>query len=165
MPDTNEDSDKSRRRFCNQLLLTSAGLVLVVSDTNVLAKTVVDNPLVYPPVRIAGAERLQPGSFLYFDYPRSNDPAVLLRTQFGEYQAFSRKCAHRGCSVEVDSARGCLECPCHRGAYDTKTGYVVYGPPRRALDQIVLQVRAGGELWAVGKRMGGNPNGDEMVRN
>ena len=35
---------------------------------------------------------------------------------------------------------------------------VVFGPPPRPLDQIVLQVRAGGEVWAVGKRLGGDTN-------
>jgi Rieske Fe-S protein len=65
-----------------------------------------------------------------------------------------------GCSVDFDSARRCLACPCHRGVYDAQTGYVVYGPPPRPLDQIVLQMRAGGELWAVGRRTGGDLNAE-----
>jgi hypothetical protein len=35
-------------------------------------------------------------------------------------------------------------------------GYAVYGPPQRPLDQIVLQMRSGGQVWAVGKTIGRN---------
>jgi hypothetical protein len=30
----------------------------------------------------------------------------------------------------------------------------MFGPPRRSLDEIVLQMRAGGQLWAVGRSLG-----------
>jgi len=33
-------------------------------------------------------------------------------------------------------------------------GYVTFGPPRRPLDEIIVQMRAGGQLWAVGKNFG-----------
>lgn len=158
MTTQNEESNIPRRSFCNRLLLTSAGLALAASDLKGQTKTQHSASLFYPPVRIEGAERVLPGSFLYFNYPRANDPAVLVRAQDGEYLAYSRKCAHLGCSVDFNSARRCLECPCHRGIYDARTGYVVYGPPPRPLDQIVLQMRAGSELWAVGRRSGGDLN-------
>jgi Rieske Fe-S protein len=83
---------------------------------------------------------------------------VLVRNTEGEYVAFSRKCVHLGCSIDFDAGRKCLVCPCHRGAYDARTGYVMYGPPPRPLDQIILQVRAGAEVWAVGKTVGNNNN-------
>jgi hypothetical protein len=35
-------------------------------------------------------------------------------------------------------------------------GYVMFGPPRRPLDTIILQMRAGGQIWAVGKYFGRN---------
>jgi hypothetical protein len=35
-------------------------------------------------------------------------------------------------------------------------GQVMYGPPRRPLDEIFLEVRAGGYVWAVGKSYGRN---------
>ena len=161
MTSHNEESNIPRRSFCNRLLLTSAGLALAASDLKGQTKTQPGASLFYPPVRIEGAERVLPGSFLYFNYPRANDPAVLVRAQDGEYLAYSRKCAHLGCSVDFNSARRCLECPCHRGVYDARTGYVVYGPPPRPLDQIVLQMRAGGELWAIGRRSGGDLNAEQ----
>jgi Rieske Fe-S protein len=155
-----EESNIPRRTFCNHLLLTSAGIALAASDLKGEPQSQHDTLLVYPQLKIEGAERVLPGSFLYFSYPRANDPAVLIRARDGEYLAYSRKCAHLGCSVDFDSARRCLVCPCHRGVYDAQTGYVVYGPPPRPLDQIVLQMRAGGELWAVGRRMGGDLNAE-----
>jgi Rieske Fe-S protein len=156
-----EETNIPRRAFCNRLLLTSAGLALVAIDLKGQTKVQHGTSLFYPPVKIEGAERVLPGSFLYFNYPRANDPAVLVRAPDGEYLAYSRKCAHLGCSVDFDSTRQCFACPCHRGVYDARTGYVVYGPPPRPLDQIVLQMRAGGELWAVGRRTGGDLNAEQ----
>lgn len=148
----------TRRRFCNTALLVSAGLALAPGEVRSSQPQGANSLLAYPPMKVEGAERVMPGSFLYFNYPKANDPAVLIRTVHGQYLAFSRKCAHLGCSVDFDRAQRCLTCPCHRGVYDSRTGYVVYGPPPRPLDQIVLQVRAGGEIWAVGKAMGGDHN-------
>ena len=150
-----EESQIDRREFCNHVLLGSAGIVLMANQLSATAAVQPGHERVtsYPPMKIEGAEQVMPGSFLYFNYPNREDLAVLVRNQEGEYIAFSRTCAHRGCSIEFDSSRKCLACPCHRGIYDSRTGYVVFGPPPRPLDQIVLQMRAGGEVWAVGKSL------------
>jgi len=148
----------TRRKFCNRALLTSAGLVLAANQVESQKPVQRQALLAYPPVKIVGAERVLAGSFVYFDYPRPGDAAVLVRTMDGQYLAFSRKCAHLGCSVDFDTARRCLTCPCHRGVYDSRTGNVMYGPPPRPLDQIILQMRAGGDIWAVGKRQSGDVN-------
>lgn len=152
-----KETEIDRRAFCGRALRTSASIVLLAKGLSATEANQQQNLAAYPPMKIEGAERVLPGSFLYFDYPK-NQPAVLVRAREGEFLAFSRKCAHLGCSVEFDSARQCLACPCHRGTYDARTGYVMYGPPPRPLDQIVLQVRAGGEVWAVGKAFGSNNN-------
>lgn len=151
---SNRNASITRRTFCNRALLTSAGVMLAASEI----KSQKENLMVYPPQRIEGAERLIAGSFLYFDYPKAGDSAVLIRSSEGQYLAYSRKCAHLGCSVDYDNARRCLVCPCHRGVYDSRTGSVLFGPPPRPLNQIVLEMRAGGEVWAVGRRIGGDTN-------
>ena len=153
--DADEQSHTSRRTFCTDLMLTSAGLVLAGPG---LAKAIPaqDSMVAYPPRKIDGAEFLLPGSGLYFNYPGRNDAAVLVRSSEGEYRAYSRRCSHAGCSVEFDAPSRRLKCPCHQGAFDARVGQVMFGPPRRPLDQIVLQVRAGGQLWAVGKSFAGN---------
>ena len=159
--ETTGQNEITRRRFCNRMLFTSAGLLIGANELSGRTKSQPAPLLYYPPVKIEGAEQVLPGSFLYFNYPRTNDPAVLVRAPDGEYLAYSRKCAHRGCSVDYDSARCCLTCPCHQGMYDARTGYVMFGPPPRPLDQIVLQTRAGGELWAVGRRTSNELNAEQ----
>ena len=154
----------TRRGFCCGALLLTAGLAAGPNEVESQAPCTSQSLLAHPPRKIDGAERVMPGSFLYFNYPKPNDPAVLLRTAAGQYFAYSRKCAHLGCSVEFDQRRRCLSCPCHRGAYDSRTGYVIYGPPPRPLDQIILQLRAGGEVWAVGKALAGDQNAANNVR-
>lgn len=147
-----EESKVTRRKFCNTLAVTSAGLVLSASSLTARAATQQNPAIVYPPQKIEGAESLLPGSSLYFTYPTRNDPALLVRAFDGEFYAFSQKCTHRGCSIHFSPASRCLECPCHKGTYDMRSGDVVLGPPQRPLDQIVLQMRAGNQLWAIGKR-------------
>ena len=151
--DANEVSHTTRRVFCADLLLTSTGLILAAPTVSKVVAAQ-DSMVAYPPRKIEGAETLLPGSGLYFNYPTRNDPAVLLRSRDGEYQAYSRRCSHAGCSVEFDGPRRCLTCPCHNGAYDARMGHVMFGPPRRPLDIIALQVRAGGYIWAIGKSVG-----------
>jgi Rieske Fe-S protein len=149
-----QGTEINRRIFCNRVVLTSIGLGLAANSLKGEPATRQTPLLAYPPMKVEGAERVMPGSFLYFTYPTTNDPAVFVRGHDGEGSAYSRKCAHRGCSVDYDPQRRCINCPCHQGAYDPRTGYVMFGPPTRPLDQIVLQMRAGGEVWAVGKRIG-----------
>lgn len=153
--DANEVPHTTRRGFCTDLMLTATGLVLAAPTvTRVVAAQ--DSMVAYPPRKIEGAETLVPGSNLYFNYPTRNDPAVLLRSSEGEYRAYSRRCSHAGCSVELDAPRRCLKCPCHQGVFDARMGYVMFGPPQRPLDEIVLQVRSGGQVWAIGKTFGSN---------
>ena len=147
-----EERQTTRREFCNDLLLTSTAVMLAVPNVTRTAAAQ-GFTAAYPAMKIEGAELLLPGSGLYFNYPTRNDPAVLLRLSEGEYRAYSRRCSHAGCSVDFDGARRYLECPCHRGSYDARLGQVMFGPPRRPLDEIVLEVRAGGHFWAIGKRV------------
>lgn len=153
--DPNELFHTTRRAFCTDLLLTSTGLMLAAPAVTKAIPTQ-DSIISFPPRKIENAETLLPGSGLYFNYPTRNDPAVLLRWSDGEYRAYSRKCSHAGCSVVFEPSRRCLSCPCHQGRYDARLGHVMFGPPPQPLDEIVLQVRAGGNVWAVGKSFGRN---------
>ena len=86
-----------------------------------------------------------------FHYPGEKDSAILIRTETGEFRAYSQQCTHLACPVYYERRQKRLECPCHEGAFDAATGSVLYGPPPRPLDSIDLEMR-NGELWAVGKR-------------
>lgn len=50
--------------------------------------------------------------------------------------AFDRRCPHLGCPVVWAAERGRFECPCHRAAFDARTGAVLFGPPARGLTAI-----------------------------
>jgi cytochrome b6-f complex iron-sulfur subunit len=144
----------TRREFCNGLLMTSTGL-LIVATTPVSEAAAQQEPLLaYPPLKIEGAERLMPGSSLHFAYPQRSDPAILVRAEDGQFYAYGQKCSHMGCSIYFERASRRFECPCHKGAFDPQTGDVLFGPPTRPLNPIVLQMGAGGEVWAVGRGVG-----------
>ena len=155
--DRGEEARVTRREFCNFLGLTSAALF--AGAAGFAAKAAADSRQSpnATPRKIDGAELLPPGASLNFRYPTERDTAILVRSSDGEYHAYGQKCTHLSCPVYFERATNRLECPCHQGAYDVGTGGVLFGPPPRPLDQIVLEVRAGGEVWAVDRRA----NGDE----
>jgi Rieske Fe-S protein len=148
-----EEAHVTRREFCNFLALTSTALF--VSAAGVAGKAALDSrsEQAYAPVKIEGAEALAPGSALNFRYPTEDETAILVRAADGQYFAYGQKCTHLACPVYYERQRGRLECPCHEGGFDVRSGNVLYGPPPRPLDQIVLEAR-GGEVWAVGRKAG-----------
>lgn len=143
----------ARREFCNCLALGSAAFVVCAPMLAGQLDPAPRRMLHFPPKRIIGAENLLPGSALAFNYPTERDPALLVRARTGEFYAYAQRCTHRACSVDYDRRTNRLECPCHRGSYDVTTGNVLQGPPPKSLEQIEIELRAGGELWAVGKRI------------
>lgn len=148
-----EEAEVTRRQFCGFLFLTSSSLFVAASA--VAAKSFYDmsNPPVHSPMRIEGAAGLAPGEALNFYYPEENDTAILVRSKDGEYHAFGQKCTHLTCPVYYAKEHDRLECPCHEGGFDARTGNVLYGPPPRPLDRVLIEVRDG-EVWAVGREVG-----------
>lgn len=149
--DREEEAQVTRREFCNFLGLTSAALF--VGAAGFAGKAAFDGRSTpqFAPSPIDGADTLAPGSSLNFQYPTARDSAILVRTLDGELHAFGQQCTHLSCPVYFERAHQRLECPCHDGAFDAKTGNVLYGPPPRPLDPIKLEVGADGKVWAVGR--------------
>ena len=149
--DREDEAQVTRREFCNFLGLTSAALF--VGAAGFAGKAAIDARDIpqFSASRIEGAEALAPGSSLNFQYPTTKDSAILVRTLDGGLHAFGQKCTHLTCPVYFERAHQRLECPCHDGAFDAKTGNVLYGPPPRPLDAIKLEVRSDGGVWAVGR--------------
>jgi Rieske Fe-S protein len=98
---------------------------------------------------------MQPGSALNFHYPTEDESAILVRAKDGSYAAFGQKCTHLSCPVHYSKQNDRLECPCHEGGFDAKTGEVLYGPPPRPLDKIDVEMRDG-SLYATGREVRGN---------
>ena len=155
-----DEAQVTRREFCNFLFLTSSALL--VSTGGFAAKSVYDasQESDLPPAPIEGAMELQPGSSLNFHYPGENDSAILVRTPEGEYFAYGQKCSHLTCPVYYSKENVRLECPCHEGGFDVRTGNVLYGPPPRPLDKVEIEVQPNGEVWATKLIRGGEGHGN-----
>lgn len=148
-----KESKVTRREFCNFLFLTSSALF--AGAAGFAAKSVYDARFEphYAPMKIEGAAELKPGTALNFRYPNENDTAILIRTTDGEFYAYGQKCTHLACPVYYAKEANRLECPCHEGGFDVRTGKVLYGPPPRPLDKVEIAVN-NGEVWAIGRKAG-----------
>lgn len=150
-----DESEVTRREFCNFLFLTST--TLFAAAAGFAAKSAYDSQVLtqFPTVNIEGASALPPGSSLNFRYPTEKDTAILIRTADGTYYAYEQQCSHLTCPVYFSKDHNRLECPCHEGGFDVVTGNVLYGPPPRPLDKIDVEVRSDGGVWATGIHRGG----------
>ena len=71
--------------------------------------------------------------------PLSGGEALVVRGDPTTTVAFDRRCPHLGCPVVWAAARGRFECPCHRAAFDARSGAVLFGPPDRGLTPIEVK--------------------------
>jgi cytochrome b6-f complex iron-sulfur subunit len=71
-------------------------------------------------------------------------PGIVVRTAEGEIRAFSAVCTHLDCTVQFKNDTSQLWCACHNGTYDLG-GAVISGPPPRALEQFVVNLRGEGD--------------------
>jgi cytochrome b6-f complex iron-sulfur subunit len=67
-------------------------------------------------------------------------PGIVVRTAEGDIRAFSAVCTHLDCTVQYKADTAQLWCACHNGTYDLG-GNVVSGPPPRALETFVVNLR------------------------
>lgn len=87
------------------------------------------------------ANELKPNSGKIFRF--GSRPGIAVRTAEGEILAFSAVCTHLDCTVQYKSDTAQLWCACHNGTYDLG-GNVVSGPPPRALEKFVVNLRGEG---------------------
>ena len=75
-----EESQVTRREFCNFLFLTSSALF--AGAIGFAGKSVYDARFEpqFAPMKIEGAADLKPGTALNFRYPNENETAILIRT-------------------------------------------------------------------------------------
>jgi Rieske Fe-S protein len=153
-----EEAQVTRREFCNFLALTSTALF--VGAGVFAAKSAIDarSEPTFTPAQIPNAAEMPVGTALNFRYPTEKDTAILVRVSENEYYAYGQKCTHLSCPVYFEKEYGRFECPCHEGAFDVKTGKVLYGPPPRPLDRIEIERRADGEVWAMARKAQGGEN-------
>lgn len=137
----------TRREFARYLALASgafaAGTVGVAAWAS--AREVPEGE----PMRVVALADVPVGGTHLFHYPHDEEPAILVRLGEREVVAWSQHCTHLGCVVYYAPEHEELECPCHEGFFDVRTGSVTAGPPERPLPRIVLEIRDG-DVWAVG---------------
>jgi Rieske Fe-S protein len=146
-----EEAQVTRREFCNFLGLTSAALFAGAAGFGAKAAIDARQSPTFAAVQISGAEAMTANSALNFNYPATQDSAILIRAADGSYHAYGQQCTHLSCPVYYARDHQRLECPCHEGAFDAVTGNVLYGPPPRPLDAIELELR-NGQVWAMGRK-------------
>lgn len=136
----------SRRDYLRMLVIASGGLLV---GTGALASGAFRRygSEAGPAKRVAGA--VAKGKMVTFSYPGDDDPVIAMRLNDGKLVAFSSVCTHLSCAVLWRREQGVLECPCHKGIFNERTGEVVAGPPPRPLPKIRLEERSDG-VYAVG---------------
>ncbi len=155
--DRDKEAQVTRREFCNFLGLTSTALFL--GAVGFAGKSVYDSQQIekFTPLKVEGGVSLEKNAALNFHYPTADDPAILIRTNDGNYYAYGQKCTHLTCPVYYSKETLRIECPCHEAGFEATTGNVLYGPPPRPLDRIAVEVKDG-EVWAIGVKTGGHHN-------
>lgn len=66
-------------------------------------------------------------------------PVILIRTEAGDFRAFSATCTHLECIVQYRGDLKEIWCACHNGLYDLK-GRNVSGPPPKPLTEFAVNV-------------------------
>ena len=70
-----------------------------------------------------------------------NDPVFVVRASETQVVALSAICTHMRCVLRWERETGTIRCPCHDGRFD-RNGNPISGPPKRALPQYAVEVRA-----------------------
>lgn len=141
------EDEVTRREFVRYLVFASGGFA--AGNVGIALWASLRSINEGEPRPIVALARVDEGSAHLFSYPTRNDPAILVHLPGGELRAFSQKCTHLGCVVYYEPEAGKMECPCHEGFFDARTGEVLSGPPQRPLGRIDVEVR-NGTAWALG---------------
>ncbi len=135
----------SRREFTKFLCLVSGGMAVGSGWVAVKDR-------LFPPHRIKGEEfvcktgDVPVGGTRTFTVPGSNIPFILIHLNDGSWRSFEQKCTHLSCSVFYQPAADKIQCPCHNGWFDARTGTVLQGPPPRPLKRLEVVVK-GDEIY------------------
>ena len=135
----------SRREFTKFLCLVSGGMA--VGSGWVAAKD-----RLFPPHRIKGEafvcniSEVPVGGTHPFSVPGSKTPFMLVHLNDGSWRAYEQKCTHLSCAVFYEPEKDKIQCPCHNGWFDARTGIVLQGPPPRPLPHLEVVIK-GDEIY------------------
>ena len=130
----------SRREFAKVLCLVSGGMVVGSGWVAVKDK-------LFPPFRVKGeifvcrTDEVPVGGTFPFQLEGTKMPFILIRPEENEWYAYEQKCTHLSCAVFYAPKEGKIQCPCHNGWFDARTGAVLQGPPPRPLPQLAVVLK------------------------
>jgi Rieske Fe-S protein len=136
----------SRRQLTKFLTLGSLGMF--AGNLWILVKSWLRKAQTFQRSVIARVGEIPVGGVKLFQYPKSGEQCIMIRTAEDSYVAYSQKCTHLSCAVFYSREHDRLECPCHQGYFSVKDGSVLQGPPTRPLPRVVLE-RSGDQLIAI----------------
>jgi nitrite reductase/ring-hydroxylating ferredoxin subunit len=140
-----EATHVSRREFAKFLCLVSGGLAAGTAWVAVRDKLMPTNAI-EGEHRVCRTDDVPSGGTRAFVLPGSKIPYILIHLESGDWRAYEQKCTHLSCAVFYQPKSGKIECPCHNGWFDARTGAVLQGPPPRPLPQLAVIVR-GDEIF------------------
>jgi Rieske Fe-S protein len=68
-------------------------------------------------------------------------PFILIHLNDGSWRAYEQKCTHLSCAVFYQPQADKIQCPCHNGWFDARTGSVLQGPPPRPLKRLDVVIK------------------------
>ena len=140
----------NRREFARLLVFLSGGMA--VGTAWVASRDLLSTPpKLSSDHRICGLDEVPVGGMLAFRLPVSDVPYIVIHLSEGEWRAFEQKCTHLSCAVYFSAVSGKIECPCHSGFFDARTGEVLQGPPPRRLPRLAIEARPDG-VYAVAQQ-------------
>jgi Rieske Fe-S protein len=143
------DADNGRRKWIGVLLglgFTGSAVSFLYPAIKFMMPPAVAGPAV-DEVVVGKAEEFAPNTGRIFKF--GNKPGILIRTEEGEWHAFSAVCTHLNCTVQYQDDTHLIWCACHNGQFDMN-GNVVGGPPPRPLEAFEVNLR--GEDVVVSRR-------------
>lgn len=135
----------SRRDFAKVLTVLSGGMVL--GNGMIAANALLGDDKVNPAKQmVCTISDIPVGGTKSFVLENEDIPYILIHTEAGEFYAYEQKCTHLACAVYYRPGTDKIECPCHNGWFDVKTGEVLQGPPPRPLKKLQVTVE-GDEIF------------------
>ena len=146
--DTAKEQQQNRRQFIKTVaagsaLLACGQVALVAASARRAGVKQLSNKQLVLDVNI---NSIVDGESILFNYPDEHSPCLLVRMSRDKVVAYSQKCTHLACPVIPKPEEGMLFCPCHKGAFNIEDGRPLYGPPKRALPRLHLDIVADGTI-------------------
>lgn len=125
----------SRRDFAKMLAFVSGSMMIgngIIAANTLLSEKKESEAKEY----ICNKADIPVGGTKSFTLKDDKVPYILVHTEEGAFYSYEQKCTHLSCAVYYKPGSGKIECPCHQGYFDVKTGHVLQGPPPRPLKKL-----------------------------